>query len=260
MTTSRRAAAAAPAFFNPYPKYLQVRQALARRLATQYAVGDQIPTEQALQREYGVSRETVREALRGLEDEGLLQRAPGRGTFLLRKPDAPAGERLTGLVEDFSALHLDTRAHLLESGRVRLALGTGASREAWRIRRLRRFERQPLAVHEAELPLALGERIAGEDLERTSIIEVLGRLGVPHVEEHQRIEATLADADLARLLEVGIGAPILLVTRELRLVRPSGSIVFRSWYRADRYYYTYTRAPAPPRKRAAAPKPAPRRR
>ena len=48
--------------FNPFPKYLQIRDALIRRMGSEYAVGDQLPTEHALCEEFSVSRETIREA------------------------------------------------------------------------------------------------------------------------------------------------------------------------------------------------------
>ena len=61
-------------FFTPYPKYLQIRELLLRRLARDLAPGDRLPTENALSSEFGVARETVREALSGLERDGLIVR------------------------------------------------------------------------------------------------------------------------------------------------------------------------------------------
>ena len=52
-------------------------------MAGEFPVGTQIPTEVVLVEDYGVSRITVRQALRAIEDEGLIRREAGRGTFVI---------------------------------------------------------------------------------------------------------------------------------------------------------------------------------
>ncbi|WP_186332198.1 GntR family transcriptional regulator [Bordetella genomosp. 13] len=234
---------ASPAFFNPFPKYLQVRHILERRLYSGYELGDQLPTEQALCEEFGVSRETVREALRGLEQEGIIQRHRAKGTFFVRRPDAPANQRLTGMVEDFTALHLDTYAKVLSAAPVKAAdeakLLHAPTEDLFHIERLRYFENRPLVVHEAFLPPAVGERIMAWDLGNASIQGLIeDELRIVCIEERQQIEAMIADTRLAQLLDVPVGAPVLLVSRLHRLSDGSGMVLFRSYYRADRYYYT----------------------
>ena len=240
-------------FFNPFPKYLQVRQALERRLASEYDVGQQIPTEQALCDEFGVSRETVREALRGLEADRIIERRRPTGTFLARRPDKAATQRVTGLVEDFSALKLDTQARMLESAVVKATADAhavaAAGEDVYRITRLRFMDGAPLAVHEALLPVALGQQVARNDLKQAAVSQVLeNKLGIKTEEEVQQIEAMVADPALAGLLDVPIGAPIFLIRRVLRLPQEDGAVLFKSYYRADRYFYTLNFAQsAPPR-------------
>lgn len=223
---------------------------LERRLAAEYEPGQQIPTEQALCREFGVSRETVREALRGLESDGILQRRRPRGTFLVRHPERSAAGRVTGLVEDLAALQMDTHARMLSAGVVKPPPDARAvdqqSAEVFRIVRLRYLDGVPLVLHEAFLPSALGARVSQFDLEHAAISRLLERqLGVKAVEESQQIEAQVADPDLARLLDVPIGSPVLLLRRLLRLPTDGTSVLFRSYYRADRYVYTLNLAPSP---------------
>lgn len=233
---------------------------LLRRLERDLQPGQQFPTEQALCAEFGVSRETVREALRPLEQDGLISRHRGRGSFVLRPPARRADRRLTGMVEDYSDLHLDTDAAVLDAGPMTAtaelaeAMGLTAGAALFRISRLRRFEHQPLAFHDAFLPADLGGRVALLDLSHTSILhELQVTLGLPCAEAFQRIEALAADPPLARALDVQLGAPLLQITRRVAAGAVPQPVLFRSQFRADRYFYTVdvaaARPPARPRGR-----------
>lgn len=207
--------------------------------------------------EFGVSRETVRDALQVLEAEGLISRRRGQGTFVSKLPRPRVERRLTGLTEDFSALNLDTEARILEHGSVvppdvvAEIMTPPPSGPVYRIARLRFFSKGHFAHHEAFLPLALGAKVAQRDLTRTSVTrELRESLGVSVREEDQRIEAVAAGAELGRLLRVPITAPLLCVTRHFLDEHNATAVVFRSHFRADRYYYTVKvgrshRAPPP---------------
>lgn len=243
--------------FNPFPKYLQVQRALERRMRDGYQDGQQLPTEQELQVEFRVSRDTIRQALAGLEADGLLLRQAGRGTFFVCPSNRVSRQKLTGLAEDFSALHLDTVAEMLEAAPTQdhedEAQSMGMSGQPlFRIVRLRKFEGEPLGVHEAYTSVPLGKQLVSGDLSDGSIVQALtGRLRLKYEEELQRIEAIAADLPWASLLEVRIGEPLLLVTRLLRITSDRTAVLFRSWYRADKYCYTIdlSNLPSPPSRR-----------
>lgn len=263
MSPPKPEAAAGQPFFNPFPKYLQVRQVLERRMAAEYELGQQIPTEQSLCREFGVSRETVREAMRGLERDGIVERHRAKGTFFVKRPARPATEKLTGLVEDLTALKLNTSARLLGASPGKAPLqaqsSDGQTEDVFRISRLRFFDDQPLVLHEAYLPIAVGRLVAATELGNTAISQRLDELGVSYVEESQQIEAMVADTALAQLLDIPIGAPVLLIRRLLRLAKEGGMVLFESYYRADRYRYTVNLAPPAGPARAPSGKKAPRK-
>jgi len=67
--------------------HVQVRETLAQRIASgQYKVGQMIPSEHELCASFKVSRITIRQALGALANDGLLERHPGRGTFVKEPP------------------------------------------------------------------------------------------------------------------------------------------------------------------------------
>lgn len=241
-----RAPEAGANWFNPYPRYLQIRNILVSRLADGASPGDRFPTEHELCHEFGVSRETIREALSGLEREGYIARHRGRGTVVMRRPERSRDERLTGLVEDFTDLGFDTRVQVLRSGietatpDVCERLGLEPGTPLHRILRLRFVEEAPFALHDAWLPPEVAERIADRDLTRTTLFRELRQVPrLAPVELYQHVDTAVADLGAAKLLGTVVGVP-LLVTRRALAHRGAGhpTMIFESIFRGDRYYYT----------------------
>lgn len=130
---------------------------------------------------------------------------------------------------------------------------------AYKLDRVRFFEGKPLSFIETYLPIDIGESITSTKLEHSSIMTELRKtLRLPFHEEHQTIEAIVVDAAVAKLLQIPVGAPALLLSRLLRL-RDNRAVLFRSQYRADRYFYTVhfakppsSRVPTKTKQRAAS--------
>ena len=103
----------------PLPKYHQVYLVLREQLDEgRYAAG--VPTEMRLMQDFGVARVTVRKALARLAAEGLIERAPGRGTVAVadaaaRSPGSPrrggaaSRAQLGGLLENIVSMGLEPR-------------------------------------------------------------------------------------------------------------------------------------------------------
>jgi DNA-binding FadR family transcriptional regulator len=91
----------------------RIREAI---VSGRWPVGERIPTESELVSEFGVGRNTIREALQSLVHTGLLRREQGRGTFVISNSElASTLERQLGG---------GTRRHYLE---LRLALDSTAA-------------------------------------------------------------------------------------------------------------------------------------
>lgn len=230
-------------FFNPFPKYLQLREILRKRMQSDYEVGDRLPTEEALCKEFAVSRETVREALRSFEEEGIIVRRQGQGTFLARRFEQRGEQRLTGMSEDYTAMKLDTSSKLIGAGNMPLPdiakLLASPSDMVFMVKRVRYFENSPLALHYAYFPPVIGQKIQHADFEVVSILNLIAtELKIPHFEEKQQIEALIASPELSELLDISVGAPVLYLSRFFRMADGAPLVLFHSYYRADRYYYS----------------------
>jgi GntR family transcriptional regulator len=232
-------------FFHPYPKYLQIADILRRRIRTQMQPGDRVPPEVSLSRSFGVSRETIRQAFELLENERLISRRQGQGTFVTARQMSRASEKFTGMVDEFPALGIKTTARVIArevvkadeevAGYLKLEKGTLIVR----IDRLRILEEQPFAYHSAFLPAEIESRIRSEALEHPSIVHILANmLRFTLEEDRQIIEADLADVTLAEYLDVPIGSPLLLLRRLYITSGERPLAYFKSYYRADRYMYT----------------------
>jgi GntR family transcriptional regulator len=228
------------------PLYYRVYKTLEQRIRDRhYQVGERLPSEDALCRDFGVSRVTIRQALGGLVEAGLLTRRRGSGSYV-----SATGQRrvsaqieLTGALEDLFA---EVGTSRVTSVRVaeevpppevqhRLGLLDGARLTV--IRRVRTIENQPFALTVNYLPKTLGRRLARRDLYRFPLLQLLEEAGVQFDHADQTIEARLAEEEMAKALGIEFGDPVLFVER-LMFARNEDPIeVVRSHYRADIYRY-----------------------
>jgi DNA-binding GntR family transcriptional regulator len=88
----------------PVPRYYQLQEIIRERIRNgEWTPGSSIPSERELCERYGISRMTARQAISGLETEGLLYREQGKGTFVGQGVIAQQLLQLTGFTEDMNA-------------------------------------------------------------------------------------------------------------------------------------------------------------
>lgn len=228
----------------PIPKHEQLRALLEQRCADGLEAGAALPSERQLCEEYGVSRITVREALRQLVAEGTLVRIRGKGTFVADRP-ARSQLHLASFHEDMRRLGRVPSTVVLQT-ELRIpppsttsALQIRAADKAFHVKRLRLADGIPISIDDAWYPEAIAPALDRHDLTR-SIYDLLRiDYGLPIDRAEQSIGAISADGELARLLGVPSGAPLLAFDR----VGFSGTTRVEhsySWYRSDRYQVQMT--------------------
>lgn len=217
-------------------KYIRVREHL-RALCQDAEPGTPAPSERELVHHFGVARMTVRQAVDELENEGLLERRQGRGTFVARRRRRVG--QLSGFTEEMrrrglqpASETLRLRRELASRGVARaLALTPGDSVIHWR--RLRLADGDPVCVEDAFLSeVLLPGFLLGPQPE--SLFDALGARGLRPTWAEDSVTAEAVGDDEALLLDLVPGMPVLRISR--RAVAGDRPILAsRSVYRPDRF-------------------------
>jgi GntR family transcriptional regulator len=203
------------------PLYAQLETALASDIAAAILAPDsQLPPEDSLMARFGVSRTTVRKAVENLVARGLVEIRRGKGTFVTKPKIRQDLTQLSGFVEDMIALGRRPTAQLLDkrpvpaSRTVAQHLGVPLGAQVYRIERVRLADGVAMSFDETYLPLEIGVKVAGDDLEAEPIFSLLeGKYGLPLIEAEYQMEAVTADEHVAQALGIEIGSPIFLIER-----------------------------------------------
>jgi GntR family transcriptional regulator len=205
--------------------YQQLADLLRGRIKRgELARGDRIPSEAELGHSYGISRITVRQALSELEREGLLERVPGKGTFVPQT--AGRVERmveLTGFGENMKKLGRNVGYATLrareESVPLEVAdrLRTPEAR-AFVVDRVLLADGVPVGAHLSFLPPWMVERapvgaFSKRALDHGSLYAAMEKAGAVLHRAEETVEPALAGAEDAERLGVEEGALLLRVMR-----------------------------------------------
>ena len=222
------------------PQYRRIEQALRERIDA-LGPGQRLPSDAELVAEFGVSRMTARNAMSHLAEEGLVDRQPGRGSFVAVPPAHRRTNRLLtfsqemlrrGMTPSSRLLARDIRpAGLTESQ----ALGLPARTPVIHLRRLRMADGRPIAIETTTLIAACADAVMTADLEHGSLHETLTRAGFALRRGTGTISAAAATAEDGRRLGVPTAAPLLVKRRVINDGHGRRIEATESRYPADRY-------------------------
>jgi GntR family transcriptional regulator len=226
----------------PEPLWHQAEMVLRGLIESgEWTSGSQIPNEDRLCDMLGISRITVRHALRNLEEAGLLRREHGRGTFV-RSATVIAGVRgLTSFTDEMKTLALAAGTRLLDADRLRAneeladALEITIGEPVVRLTRLRLGNGMPIGIQTSHLPEA---RVPGLYEDAAGIQSLYGwlkeRCGITPVKAKEVYRVgRIAERD-AELIGQPAGTPAFEVERIGYDMRGPFEYTL-STMRADRY-------------------------
>jgi GntR family transcriptional regulator len=229
---------------SPVPLYLQLEDVLSREiLAGRLGPGDQLPAEPDIAEHFGVSRSVVRQALARLGQEGLVRRAHGAGTFVLRN------RQRSWLVQDVAGFFRDEverRGHDVTSEILRLgvepmpvwatdAMSVPEGTPGVVLERLRSVD-GVLTVYDvnhllSEFAPAVSE-LDGDP--HGSLYEVLQRSGVTLAGGSRIVDSIIAGERFAEILQVKAWEPLLVIEGVDWDHNQRPFDCYRTWIRPDR--------------------------
>jgi GntR family transcriptional regulator len=200
------------------PLWAQLLSILRARL-DRGEFAETFPTDAELTEQYGLSRHTVREAVRRLQEEGVLIRERGRGTFL-RPPgiEQPTGA-IYSLFRSIEAQGREQRSKVLDLEKtadpeVAARLDLAPKAPLIRLERLRYADAQPLAHDTAWLPADIAAPLLEVDFTHTALYDELARrCGVRPTSGSEWIHAALPTAEDRELLGLKARQPVFSIER-----------------------------------------------
>jgi GntR family transcriptional regulator len=208
------------------PLYIRAQEALIALLDSgTYQPGDQLPPEPELAQQLGISRSTLREAMRTFEERGLITRRQGVGTFVVRSSpliiesgletleSVDTLVRRRGMAIQTTNLHIQEKPAARELARL---LGVAGRTPLTIVTRTKVAAGQPVAYMLDALPASI---VSVEDMRsgfQGSVLDYLrtrGDLALSHARAD--ILPVPADADQSAHLNLEAGTVLLLIEETL---------------------------------------------
>lgn len=223
------------------PAYKRIQNAIRKKIeSAELKAGDAVASERELAKIHKVSLMTARHALAGLENEGVVERRRGAGTFV-------AGpkihfNKLMSYTEHMSSRGLTPRSRVLlakiieQEPEVAARLGLPAASPLVKIERLRLTGEEPFALETVYLPASDFRDVANAPLARASLFAILEHdFNVELAYADEEVDATAAESSVASLLQVPHGDPVLRIRQVIYSAKGKSTIYGIGYYRSERH-------------------------
>ena len=226
------------------PLYHQIKENITRQVVSgRWLSNYELPSEADLCAHFGVSRGTLRRALGDLENQGLIVRRQGKGTFVAE----PKFEgSVLGSYRNYrvGAVPHDQVSRLLGIDRLHASpdmqriLQLGKRDYVYEVRRIQFMEGVPITLSTSFIPAGIAPGLDKLDIEQEHIYGLLEqRYGLVFRRAEEFLEPVIADDVIARHLELPQGAPVFLVERHSYLADDEPAEFRQAYMRGDRFRY-----------------------
>ena len=208
-------------------RYRQVAADLRQAVAADaYGPGGRLPSEEALARQYQVSRGTIRQSLALLRHEGVVTSRRGTRRVVLESPplqdfaELLSFSRWARAVGERPGGRVVREEHRPATPEEQRQLRLEPQAPVYWVLRLRTLTDCPVMVERTAYPQAVGALVSGMPPEAVSVTELLERHGIVLADADHTIDLVLAEAEDAELLGCPVGSPLLRERR--RTTDPAG--------------------------------------
>ncbi|MCX6078328.1 MAG: GntR family transcriptional regulator [Chloroflexi bacterium] len=228
------------------PLYFQLTEKIKVMIQQQFKPGDLLPSETDLIVRYNVSRNTVRQAIEVLEQQGFVISRQGKGTFVASNGSRYELAKLVSFSEDMRqrGLKPDTRllglAQVTPPPDVASELNIQPGMQTHEIRRLRLADGEPMAISTAYIPCTLLPGLTGDVIAAGSLFELLSthlELRISYAD--RSLSPALATVEQAELLKIPAGSALMLVKGPAFLENDEPVEYVITYYRGDRYDFMF---------------------
>ncbi len=196
------------------PLHAEVAELLRRQiLSGKIQAGEKLPALSELTEKFGVARMTIRQAMDALEDEGLIERHAGKGTFA-KHIELPKRQRLNMKAELSQLQTMVAQLEVLVVGDDDAPQIIDVDGRAFRqMRRIHLQSGEPFCHVDIKLENQLYLK-APSRFETEIVVTVLKDLGARVETARQNVTLAYADVEMAEILQMPVNAPVFRVLRE----------------------------------------------
>ncbi len=226
-------------------RFRQIAKTIAKQIAQgEIERGARLMSERDLGKHFNVSRVTIRRALLDLQERGLIEAEGARGWFVtsaVGEPNVLMGfsemARARGLKPGSRVLRAHVRAATIDEAE-RLGIAPGA--ELFDLERIRLLDAVPVAHERSRFVLELAPEIANGNFATVSLYDELRRFGIAAHSADYTLQANAATETDASLLDVAVGAPLLIASAIAFMQSGKAMELSYSVFRGDRYRFRTT--------------------
>lgn len=226
---------------NDAPAYQRIQMGIRAQIEKgELKPGDPVASERELARMHGVSLMTARHALAGLEQEGIVKRRVGAGTFVA--PPRIHFNKLLSYTEQMASRGLAPSTKLLTAKILEHAEEVGASlalppaSKIVKIERLRHASEEPFALETCYLSANRFPGLIDKPLGRRSLFAILeDDYDAQLAYADEEVTASAADGRVAHVLNVPRGSPVLRIRQVIYSSNGAPVLYVIGCYRAERH-------------------------